>query len=611
MPDAGLFSKPHAPETGLPLPSRTRRLLLGVLCLALILRLVHFWAISQTAFLKFPLAFTESDLHGFWVWAHRILGGDWLGRDTYHPYYDAMKQVAPVESWYRWWGGKEIFHQAPLYPYLLGALLSVKDSPGFVILIQLLLGCLHPLIMFFLGRRLFDEREGLMAAALTALYGPLLFHQGVLLRDWLPPIWEPLILLMVLRATEQDRTAAWLSAGLVMGLATLTKESACAVIVLTSLWLAFQFRDAWHGAVRPLGLVLAGFLLCLTPLAARNLVVGAPLLSISVQGSGAILYGLAADNDPIGFQRPPSVAEAIREGRDGSPVPALRRALSTYHGDYLGLGRHLLRKLRGILDPYEVPNNVSVDYGREISPVLAFLPGYGLILPLGVVGFTLAAYRRTGNRLLFIYLGAALTTQLVTILLARFRLALVPVLILAAAFALVRLWDLVRAQAAWPAAGVVLLALSTAAAQHWVIPPDRLPPTAANLGYTVAAAIYAEEQRFPDAIDEVLRLRQWVQRRGLPPELAIEAATLEGDYQLQWALDLVGRQREDEARSHVRIAEQVYATLPETSHASYNLGLMYLKVWDREKARGFFARFLAIEPAGSRADQVRRLVERL
>jgi hypothetical protein len=87
--------------------------LLLVLAVGLGLRLAHFVAIAGTPFPQFPRVFGQSDLNTFWEWAEIIRAGDWLGRDTYHPAFDWMQAIAPTETWYRWWGGKAIFQQAP------------------------------------------------------------------------------------------------------------------------------------------------------------------------------------------------------------------------------------------------------------------------------------------------------------------------------------------------------------------------------------------------------------------------------------------------------------------------------------------------------------------
>lgn len=199
---------------------RTTWLLAAILGPALLVRLVHLWFLSDAAFPRTPLHCLETDMSAFWRWAQAILAGDWVGRDTYHPHFEWMQRIAPIETWYEWWGGKEIYHQAPLYPYLLAAVLAVKHSPTFALGVQLVLGTVQPLIMFCLARRLFDDnRVGLVSATLTALYGPFVFYQGVLLRDWLPPILEPLIVLMVLRVKVQRNTGEMITTGVIMGLA--------------------------------------------------------------------------------------------------------------------------------------------------------------------------------------------------------------------------------------------------------------------------------------------------------------------------------------------------------------------------------------------------------
>ncbi len=107
---------------------KTAPILLVILVLGFLVRLLHFWAITGTAFPRITFIFTESDMYAFWQWAQTILAGDLLGRNTYHPYFDWMKYFAPLETWYRWWGGKQSFQQAPLYPYWVAGLLAVSGN---------------------------------------------------------------------------------------------------------------------------------------------------------------------------------------------------------------------------------------------------------------------------------------------------------------------------------------------------------------------------------------------------------------------------------------------------------------------------------------------------
>src|SRR5437763_12865770 len=67
----------------------------AVFLLALSLRLIHVWQIGHSPFVDVLLG----DAHGYDEWARRIAGGEWIGRD--------------------------VFYQAPLYPYFLGGVYAV------------------------------------------------------------------------------------------------------------------------------------------------------------------------------------------------------------------------------------------------------------------------------------------------------------------------------------------------------------------------------------------------------------------------------------------------------------------------------------------------------
>jgi hypothetical protein len=107
----------NLPDT---LGPKARWALAGVVVLACAMRLAHFNAIVHSAYPKFPEELVNSDMHTFLRWSDTILAGDLLGRDTYHPYVDWM-QVAPLEDWYQWWGGKGVYQQEPFYAYFVAS----------------------------------------------------------------------------------------------------------------------------------------------------------------------------------------------------------------------------------------------------------------------------------------------------------------------------------------------------------------------------------------------------------------------------------------------------------------------------------------------------------
>src|SRR5207302_1007490 len=279
---------------------RRGRALVAVLALALAVRVLNLWLMSQLPVAEYQFHWAESDMAASWAWSGRIISGDILGRDTPHQYTSWMREWAPLETWERWWGGRTVFHQAPLYAYALAAMRLVAGD-GFwgIGLCQAMLGVANVLLVYLLAARLFGGAVPVIAALGAALYGPFLLH--------------------------------------------------------ATLALAF----------------VAGVSVGLAPLVARNLVVGAPPLSLSTRGIEAFVYGNAADSAVIGLTLP-AASRSILEQADGRLATAIRLTLATYQGDWLRLVGNELFKLRAIFARYEPMDNVNWYYFADRSPLLRF-----------------------------------------------------------------------------------------------------------------------------------------------------------------------------------------------------------------------------------------------
>ena len=97
--------------------------------LALIARLVHIWQIRGAPFFTLPMGDSKS----YDTWAQQIAAGDWLGGD--------------------------VFYQAPLYPYFLGAIYTVFGHDLLVVRIcQAVLGSLGSVLLAHAAWRLFSRR---------------------------------------------------------------------------------------------------------------------------------------------------------------------------------------------------------------------------------------------------------------------------------------------------------------------------------------------------------------------------------------------------------------------------------------------------------------------
>src|SRR5262249_3290233 len=152
----------------------------------------------------------------------------------------------------------------------------------------------------------------------------------------------------------------------------------------------------------------------------------------------------------------------------------------------------------------EFPDNLDYTYGQAISPVLRASPGFRGVALCGVAGLLLTFRLGGAHRLMRFYVVAALATQVVTIVVGRYRLGLAAVLIAIGATYLVTCWDRLRVRS-----GSTIRAIGLVPALvlvHLLLCPAELralDPTGRELEYSMAIRLLLEEGRFPDALDEV------------------------------------------------------------------------------------------------------------
>src|SRR5438874_13310546 len=107
---------------------------LEIFLVALAVRLVHVWQIRRSPLFDLLLG----DAHGYDEWARRIAGGDWIGRD--------------------------VFYQAPLYPYFLAVVYAVVGHSLLAVrIIQAVVGSASCALLALAGERFFTKRIGLVA----------------------------------------------------------------------------------------------------------------------------------------------------------------------------------------------------------------------------------------------------------------------------------------------------------------------------------------------------------------------------------------------------------------------------------------------------------------
>jgi dolichyl-phosphate-mannose-protein mannosyltransferase len=422
-------------------------LVLGVACAV---RLASLRAMAAQPFSTFQFSWAESDMATHWEWAGRIVRGDLLTRDAYHPYPPWMQEIAPLESWIRWHGA-HVFNKAPLYPYVLAGMRAlVGDDYWRIGLCQLVLGVLNVALVFLLAACYFDLATATTAGLGAALYGPALLYETLLLRDPLGVTVSLLLLLALARCTTAAR-GPWTLAGAAFALALLARELVAPFGALVVLWIWQRFRGRRQELGRALGAFAVGTALGLAPLMARNVAVGVSPFALSAIGVEGIVYGHAAGAAATDFTMP-DAGPAILRAADGRLIETIRGTLATYQGDWLRLLRLEAVRTQAIFSGLEGSDNVNWYYFLERFRVLAWSLRYEFVVGFGLVGVWLARRRVRGDdRIVLYYLGVSLAGLQFVPVIGRYRLVPATLLTIYGAVTVMAIVRAVRARA-WRAA---------------------------------------------------------------------------------------------------------------------------------------------------------------
>lgn len=444
--------------------------------IALVLRLIHVWQLRRSPFFDMLMG----DARAYDEWARRIAGGEWIGR--------------------------EVFYQAPLYPYFLGIIYAaIGHSLLAVRVVQAIVGSASCALLALAGRRFFSDRAGLAAGIGLAIYAPAIFFDALLQKSVLDIFFIALALWLIARTIDDrpgQRRAVWLSLGGAMGGLSLTRENALVFIAVIVGWgfLVVRRKGArlkhvrlkdvrlkadttsarGHGKKQPpasSGIVVSAFRrtllpftlglgIVLLPVAIRNYAVGGGFYLTTSQFGPNFYIG----NNP----RSDGTYMSLRFGRG---APEYERQDATELAEH-ALNRHLTpgdvsaywtdralnfittdpgawlkllgRKFLLLWNATEMLDTESQESYAEWSWPLrlgGWFGHFGVLVPLAVLGCIMAWPLRPRVGILYAMTGIYAASVLMFYVFARYRLPLVPLLMLFATYAVVTIADHINRRA--------------------------------------------------------------------------------------------------------------------------------------------------------------------
>ena len=322
----------------------------------------------------------------------------------------------------------------PLYAYFFGILFRATRSLTVVLAAQSLVGALLVPAVGRLGSTLFGRRVGLIAAAVIAFYPELVWFST--------HFWSETLLLALLwwaierlvRADRRAATGAALLAGVLWGLAVLTREPPLYLAPIAAVWLAWRRPG---GARRAAAFVLA-LALTVLPWTVRNAIVFRAFVPVSLMGGFNLWLGnsglshLQVDEETgrvgggVAGDRL-ATRMALRAIRDRQPLWLFEK-LASEMPEFWKAGSEVLDQMIGreSCGPLTTRETVRLE--------LLLAGSYLILFALFLLGLARAPAVRGGALVLALLAGYNLM-HVVTFAAPRFRLAVLPAIVVFAAAA--------------------------------------------------------------------------------------------------------------------------------------------------------------------------------
>jgi len=434
---------------------RDRWIYSGIFFLAFFIRFLYLLQIRDHPYFSTLLG----DPSYFDLWAQKIAQGQFVGAEPD--------------------GGEEAFFRGPLYALFLASIYWIFGHNLFIPrLIQIFLGSINCVLIALIARRIFDQKVAILAGILSALCGSLIYFDGEILMETLFIFLNLLTLFLLVReeAKVENLQSAignrkFFFVGFLIGLSAITRPNILIFFVVLLVYLTIHFKrfgveTRWRlGAMSLLLVLILGTSLPILPVTLYNLIMGKDFVIISYQagvnfyignnpysdGKSAVIPGVGADWNEI------SLAERD-VGRHLKPSEVDRywweKGFQFLLEDPKSFGIIFLKKFLYFWNGFEIGNNKQPYYYAEqfsllnillfrlrLLPHLFLHIPFGFLAPLGLLGIWIAWREEKPISFPLLFLLSYMFSVLLFFVCDRYRLPVVPIVILFSAFGLVKIWE--------------------------------------------------------------------------------------------------------------------------------------------------------------------------
>jgi tetratricopeptide (TPR) repeat protein len=394
----------------------------GIIALVLLIRLVYLIDIKDNPFFNVLIA----DGHYHDNWARDILNGDWLSLE------------------------KGVLYKSPLYPYFLASVYAMFGHDLFIArTVQIIISLAAYIVVYRLARMYFDETVARITLVMAAFYGTFIYFEGELELVFMPFVLNLFLLFLLSRKSFGSNRLQWFLAGTILGLSALARPTILLFIPFIFIWLFFIFKQ--NGSIKRvtgcMAFFLLGVALLVAPITIRNSMLGEKFVLISSNGGINFYLGNNPDYDETTSIKPgemwdrltkePSIVSGRKLRIEEAESYWYSKAAGFILSEPLSFLKLVFKKTALFWHSYEIKRNKDIYFFKRFSTVLQLpLLTFGIVAPLALLGIVISLYGWRNYLLLYFYVLYVMASTVAFFVTARYRLPLVPVLMMFAGYSL-------------------------------------------------------------------------------------------------------------------------------------------------------------------------------
>ncbi|MGB2650769.1 MAG: tetratricopeptide repeat protein [Candidatus Omnitrophota bacterium] len=337
------------------------------------------------------------------------------------------------------------YMRIPLYDNFLGVLYKWGiPHIFFACLVQAVIGALSCSLIYLLGRMVFGRKVGILSGVAAALYWPFIAVTAKTLPVNLAILFGIATLLSVFFFIKEEKKAWGYLSGIFLALACMTRPNFLLLFPVFLLWLGVVFykRETTGKALLRAATFFLGFFVVMAIAGALDY--SGRKEFIPVQKNYAVTAYMGTDLDLVEKMRPGSSWKArmrellekdlvSRTERDSYWLGQIKESITK---DPAGFTQNCLKKMFLVLNRYEFSPYEYINYFRSRSRLLSLpLPDFGWVAAFAILGMAVSFTRDRRKMMpLFIFACVYMLSLLPFPPLFRYRLPVVPVFIIFAAY---------------------------------------------------------------------------------------------------------------------------------------------------------------------------------